>query len=185
MDEPTYVNRISLLDRERVYQLGPDAIAWRDRGESRKIAYRDFTDIRVIKYPSFGGDHSQCTLRSGSSGKVVLRSHAYVSLGLFDDRTDSYLPFVMALFRNIHAANPAASFRAGSTGLWVMWIILLALALGILFLVVLELMGGASLATGAIGAVFALLIFLPGAWRIARRGKGTPFDPDDPPPALL
>ncbi len=185
MDEPTYVNRISLLDRERVFQLGPDAIAWHDRGEAKKIYYRDVIGVRLIKYPSFGGDHSQCTLHSGSNGKIVLRSHAYIRLGSFDDRTDSYLPFVRALFRRIHAANPAASFRAGNTGLWVVWIILLALGLGILFLVVLELIGGATPAKGVTGAVVALLIFIPGAWRIARRGKGTSFDPEDPPSAVL
>jgi hypothetical protein len=168
------------LDRERIYQLGPDSIVWRDRGETKKISYRDFNNIRVIKYPSFGGDHSQCTLHSGSNGKIVLRSHAYIRLGSFDDRTDSYLPFVRSLLRRIHAANPAASFVAGNTGLWVMWIILLASALGIMLLVILDLIGGASSTKGVIGAVVALLIFIPGAWRIARRGKGTPFDPEDP-----
>ena len=94
MDEPTYVNRISILDRERTYHLDSDAISWSDRGEVKKIAYRDFTNIRLIKYPSFGGEHSQCTLHSASNGKIVLRSHAYIRLGSFDDRTDTYLPFV-------------------------------------------------------------------------------------------
>jgi hypothetical protein len=185
MAEPAFTDRNSLIDRELTFRLGPEAITWLEGNRQIKIDYADVGSVKLVSYGSFGGMQTQCTLRAKPGGKLKLRSHSYVSLGLFEDRSEDFAAFVRELFRRIHAANSSAKFRAGSTGAWIVWLVLLVMMLGIFALVIASLLEGSSLPAGAMGSITALVIFLPLAWHLVRGGWGKNFDPGNPPPDTL
>lgn len=124
----THSVRNSLADRERTFALGGDALHWRDDKAKGAMPYADVRDMRLISYASPNGTCFQCALRGKSGDKVKLRSQHYVSLNNFDDRRQSYAPFVRELASRVAARSPEAAFIAGSTGLWIAAIVVCAIA---------------------------------------------------------
>ena len=184
MTGPTHSVRNSLIDRERTFSLGTEALQWKETGRHGELPYAAISRMRLIAYPSTGGEHRQCSLFASRGRKIKLRSHHYRSLGAFDDRTDTYAPFVRELSRRIAAASPGAKFLAGSTSMWLVWLGLSTLiaVVGILLLTVV--VGGEVLQAGVIAPLVVLAIVVPGAWKILRRGKAVEFDPAEPPADL-
>ncbi len=182
---PAYAVRSSLFDAETNYRLGPDAIEWDDKGSNKSIPYADVSEIRLIKYPSAGGEQGQMTVRSRGHSKLNIRSHHYRSLGSFESRMATYAPFVRDLTRRVAAASPHARFLAGSTGYWVLWVVLLVLAVLVGGASIIMLASGADNASRAIAPLLVLGILGPGMWRLVRRGQGSAFDPLNPPPEYL
>jgi len=140
--------------------------------------------MQLISYASPIGLALQCTLLSRSGDKIKLRSAHYRGLGDFEDRTATYAPFVRALAAQVATSAPDAKFIAGSTGLWILWLIVGLIWLGVLALFSLSLfewslLGGLAMALG-LGA-----ICLPLIWRGVREGGARTFDPKAPPAALI
>lgn len=179
MTELSHRVRASLLTKERLYRLGPQALCWTENGAEHQIAYSDLTQMRLISYASYGGLQGQCTLKDSAGGKVLLRSHHYESLGSFDDRSATYRPFVSELARRIAASNADARFIAGSRALWFAWLVVLMLIFLVLVLVVIGLLEKASLPIRLLGGLIPILIFAPITWNMVRRNKQKTFDPTD------
>lgn len=160
-------------------------MCWTEPGRpGRCLAYADIREMQLISYASPIGQALQCMLRSRSGEKVKLRSAHYRGLGDFEDRAATYVPFVRALAAQIAAAAPEATFVAGSTGLWILW-----LAVGLIWLSVLAIFSLAifdlplleSLAVAlGLGAVCVPLI-----WHEVSKGGARTFDPKAPHAALL
>jgi hypothetical protein len=185
MSQPVHSVRNSLIDKERSFSLGPDALLWREAGGEGRLAYTDVRDMRLFGYPSPLGEALQCTLRSRKHGKVKIRSAHYRSLGNFEDRKSTYGPFVAALAKRIAAKAPDAKFIAGSTALWLVWLVLGVVCAVVVGLLILALIGGASLAGPAIMAVAICIAAVPLAISRVRKDRARRFDPEAPPPALL
>lgn len=183
--DPTHTVRNSLIDRERTFSLGTGALQWKEAGGRGELRYAAVRRMRLIAYPSTGGEHCQCTLSAGRGRKVKLRSHHYSSLGAFEDRTDTYAPFVRELSRRIAAAAPDARFLAGSTGMWFVWLGLFATVAMVVALLLLALLGGGAQEAGVVAPLVALTFAVPAGWKVLRRGKAAEFDPADPPADLL
>jgi hypothetical protein len=185
MTVPAHSVRNSLADKERSFTLGDDALHWTDAGGGKgRMAYADVRDMRLIAYSSPIGEAFQCTLR-GKGGKVKLRSAHYASLNNFENRTATYAPFVRALAGRIAAAAPDAKFIAGSTGLWIVWLIIGVLCLGVAVLLIASLFEGLPPAGPWIAAIVVCAIAVPWMWRRVTEGGAKSFDPKAPPPALL
>jgi hypothetical protein len=186
MTVPAHSVRNSLADKERSFTLDEDALRWTEAGGGQeRLPYADVRDMRLIAYASPIGESFQCTLRGKSGGKIKLRSAHYASLNNFEDRTATYGPFVRALAARIAAAEPDARFIAGSTGLWIVWLIVGVLFLGVAVLLVLSLFEGLPPAGPWIAAVAVCAIAAPWMWRRVKGGGAQSFDPKAPPPALL
>jgi hypothetical protein len=186
MTMPAHNVRNSLIDKERTFTLGPDALHWREtQGSEGRIPYADVRDMRLIAYTSPIGESFQCALRGKSGGKVKLRSAHYRGLNDFEDRTATYAPFVKALAERVAAAAPDAKFIAGSTGLWIVWLTVGVLFLGVIVLLILSLFEGLPPAGPWIIALVVCLIAAPLMWRRLGEGGAKTFDPAAPPPALL
>jgi hypothetical protein len=171
MNEPTHEVRASLLDKRRLYRLGDDALHWQDAEREGQLAYADIVQVRLINYPSIGGNNGQCTVSDRSGKKLKIRSHHYESLGSFEDRSETYVPFVRALSLRVASAAPNARLVEGSTVMWVVWLVLLLLVGLTAVLLLLAVLEGITLAGGAIGALVALVIFAPSVWRMVRQGR--------------
>jgi len=185
MTEPTHTVRNSLIDKERTFALRSDAVHWSDAGGQGQMAYADVQDMRMISYPSTGGECCQCTLRDRSGNKVKLRSQHYRSLNNFENRSDTYAPFVRALAQRIAQRAPKAEFIAGSTVMWIVWLILGVLCALVGVLVVTSLIDGMPPLGAGIMAVAICLAAMPVAWRKIKEGRANTFDPASPPRDLL
>ena len=185
MTEPAHTVRNSLIDKERSFTLGEDALTWRDDAGEGRLAYADVRDMRLIGYPSLIGEALQCTVRGRRHGKVKIRSAHYRGLGDFEDRTETYAPFVAALAKRVAARAPDARFIAGSTGLRIVWLVLGVLCAIVVGLLVLTLFEGVPAAAPAIMAVAICIAAVPIAIRRVRADGARTFDPEAPPKDLL
>jgi hypothetical protein len=185
MTEPTHTVRNSVADKARTFTLGPDALHWSDTGGEGQLAYKDVHDLRLIAYASPIGETFQCTLRGRNGDKVKLRSAHYRSLNDFEDRTATYTPFIRALTSHIAAAAPDAKFIAGSTALWIVWLIVGMLCFGVVLLLILSLFEGLPPVGAWVIAIAVCIASVPLAWRRIREGSAHSFDPLAPPPELI
>jgi hypothetical protein len=185
MTETTHSVRNSLIDRERLFRLGSDALLWSGAGGEGSLPYASVRDVRLIAYGSPAGETFQCTLRSRTHGKIKIRSHHYANLGLFEDRSATYTPFIRELATRIAAESPNARFLAGSTALWVVWLVIGLLGVGVAVLLILSLFDGVPPAGAGLIAVVICLAAVPLIWRRVREGSARTFDPAAPPPELI
>lgn len=185
MSEPAHSVRNSLIDQERSFSLGADALNWRDAAGEGQMAYADVRDMRLIGYTSPIGEARQCTLRGRLGGRVKIRSAHYRGLGNFEDRTETYAPFVAGLAKRVAAQSPQAKFIAGSTGLRIVWLVLGVLCAIVVGLLVLSLFEGVPPAAPAIVAVAICVAAVPIAIRRLRADRARSFDPEALPKDLL
>ena len=185
MTERTHRVRNGLTSGDRTFRLAGDALCWTEPGKPEgRLAFADIGTMQLISYASPIGRALQCTLKSKAGGKVRIRSAHYLSLGDFEDRTETYAPFVRNLAGKIDAANPDAAFVAGSTGFWILWLVV-----GFIWVGVVALLALAFFDLPLLGALTSALVLgavcLPLIWREVRGGGARPFDPKSPPAALL
>jgi len=124
----TYSVRPNLFSGPQTYELQSDALVVRKGAKTRRVPYGDIKSLRLIDYANFGGRQRQCTLKTDAHGKLKVRSHHYVSLGNFENRSTTFDPFIRELCGCIRTANPDAEFVRGSGSLQIVWSIVLACA---------------------------------------------------------
>lgn len=180
MTELSYSCRPSVFARERMYELGPDALSWKDPHGAGSIAYADVVRMRLYSaVNAFGPTVRRCILHSRAGHKVVLQSMHYVRFGKTEDRVASYAPFVKELAGRVAAANANAEFLAGlAPSLFVTYWALLII--GSIFVVLTALLVFTGNATGTNTVPIILLAFiLPAAWRTLRQGRARRVGPGE------
>ena len=185
MSKLEHTVRNSLIDRERTWTLGPDALHWKSNKREGRIACGDIAKVRLIAYTSAGGEAFQCTLSVRGLGKVKIRSHSYISLGNFEDRSATYTPFMRQLLVRVAAASPKTEFIAGSTGLLIAWLVVLLLFILGAVTLILAYFEGLALTWKFALLVGVLLLSAPILWRRLVTGGVYRFDPADPPRELI
>jgi len=185
MKDGAYRVRNGIFGAERRDQLTREALCWAESGRTDgRLAYSDTRSMRLISYASPIGRSLQCTLKSKSGDKVVIRSAHYVELGDFEDRSMSYGPFVKDLAMRIAKANPNAKFTAGSTLFWIAWIAVAGIWVVVLALFAVSLFEMSLLAGLAIALSLGAAC-LPLIWQEVRQGGSRSFDPFNPPGELV
>jgi hypothetical protein len=184
-EEITHAVRASMAGRAVIYALGDTALSWRDdRGQGGSLAYADVASVRLIGYVGGSGTMYRCAIKGGGMIRKI-PSHHFAGFGRVEDRTATYAPFVRALTERVAAHAPQARFIAGSTGLWITWLLIGVGALVVLALMAVILAGGEFIAAGGIPALLVLIVGIPLMVREVRKGGAKFFDPANPPPALL
>ena len=173
--------RPHLFASEQSYTLEPDALLVKIKGKTTSIPYSDIKSVRILTYANFGGTHCQCTVKTHSHGKLVIRSHSYASLGDFEDRTGTYFPFVAELCRRVHEKNPQAQFITGSGWIQTLWLVVLILSIGGWIIFALILLGGGADLQSSATFVFFLIFITSISFHWVRRNKPELFDPLNPP----
>lgn len=128
MTQPTHSVRRHMFSREESYILRADALVVQGGPQEKRIPYGDVASVRLISYIGDDGPQEQCTIVTRSDGKLVVRSHHFVSAANFEDRSATYAPFVRDLCRRVDEASESARFVQGSAGLQAGWLIVLGLA---------------------------------------------------------
>lgn len=139
-----------------------------------------FSEIRAIQLRhTLGAYVMQISRVSGSA--ITIRSRCVLSGG-FEDRVAEYVELATRLHDASREHHSAIRFIGGSTGLY--WLGWLLLALGVLFAAI---VGWALVGPGApprgLFAVIPLALVAGGA--SVHQGRETPYDPSAPPAKLL
>lgn len=186
-----YKFRLSLLAQEKRYDLTERTLTCSDG------SLLDLADIGLIQiYNSYPGGNargagsvgwSQCFIRPNGARFTTIVSRHYVRLGTFEDRAETYQPFVDALIAHTAVLNRDTAFVTGMPlALWWLWALALAgLALvGPLFmgLMLIPLLGAGALGIGvlAIAVIAASAIFLVSVVRPLSSSWPRRFDPSLP-----
>lgn len=173
--------RPHLIAGEQTYELEADAIRFLHRGATKVIPYADVKSVRVIDYANMGEVHGQCTVKTRGHGKLTIRSHHFLSLGAFENRSQTYDPFVRELCRRVHAANSDAQFLKGSGWIQVLWLVVLIFSGFGWAMWLASVMDGAQDIETSIGFMMGLLATTVISWRWLVSSKPETFDPSQPP----
>lgn len=185
MADPIHAVRNSLIDATQTYRLGDDALVWQDGDRSEQRRYADIASVHLISYPGYGGQPLQCTLKDRAGKKIKIRSHHYVSLGNFEDRTATYGPFIRELAARLGTHGQDVAFHCGSRIMWAVWVTLFWLSLLVLVGYVFALIGGVEISWNTISPLVVLVVFLPVSRAMMGQSWAGTFEPGSPPPAML
>lgn len=107
--------RRSALEKEAAWILDSEGVERSAAGEgARRVSYTDIAEIGLSYDPTrFETDRYRCDLVTKSRARELIVSVSYVSLGNFENRAATYVPFVRALALNTMKANRGCRFIAG------------------------------------------------------------------------
>jgi hypothetical protein len=97
MTSLTHCVRPSLIARENTYTLTDEALTSNDDGKIVSLPYDQIERLELVTFAGAGGKQGQLSIKSRSGITHKIRSHHYQSLGLFENRTDTYAPFAREL----------------------------------------------------------------------------------------
>lgn len=181
MAGPSYSVRPNMLAGVETYSLDDDALTVQTGSTLKRVPYRDVEAVRLIVYPGMETQQGQCTVTTRAHGKLKIRSHHYVALGDFEDRSGAYAAFLRELFRRVHAANPGTRFLWGSGRIRIGWlIVLLCAAVGWMIWIAVVFQGTESLWRAALVFLVLALATRLGLYGFAAN-KVASFDPAKPP----
>ena len=192
MDDLTYTLRLSRISEEATYRLADDALHITTARGPRTLPLSEIGMVRIYDSPGMMGLTGQiapafarCVIRPKQGRAIVLSSNHFVGLGRFEDRIETFRPFVDGLITRLSSVNPAAKLVAGMPpALWWTWVVLLvavALVTPIFIVVIVqELVAGRVLKLPAI--ISALIVFGAAAGivsyaRVLRRNRPRPLRP--------
>ncbi|MBX3200224.1 MAG: hypothetical protein KF850_04880 [Labilithrix sp.] len=122
-------------------------------------------------------------IRRRGGGTIVVPARHFVGFGQFELRAREYRAFVDQLGRACRAANPGVRYTRGSSGLFVLGVVLLVMlgALGVMLVY--------GLATGHGPPRRSVFVAVPAGLLVAvaflKQGRAKPFDPAAIPEELL
>jgi len=143
-------------------------------------------DLRSLRFAGLPGSPRRAVVLQFARGRCVISSHSWRGPGRFDDRTDTYSPFVRALVAQAAESSPRARFataglEVGEAFLWTIGL----LGIGAVVLLVTSISAGAATLGIALAArlVFVLILMLAALpWF---RGRSGALDPAALPEDLL
>jgi hypothetical protein len=184
-----YSTRRTLLEKEKTYRLGDDALEVLEEGAPPlRVPFADFESVRLSFLPS--RYHSRiygCEIRArGGGGRIRIFNTHMAGLANFEDRSDRWSPFIRELHRRLLPHARSIRFRRG-TGAFAYGCTVLSIAgaFALLVFLLFFVLGGHSLSGSQIAKVAILLFLLPLAFAYLRRNRPTPYAPESPPPELL
>ena len=110
------VRRNALEKAECIWRIDEDALVIRDhRGVETRARWSDVTAIRIADAPTQYQLWRHVTLLTYRGGvkRVVQNSH-FKGIGNFENRADTYAPFVRAVLQQVQKHAPGARARIGA-----------------------------------------------------------------------
>jgi hypothetical protein len=118
MSQTIYKRRQNAMSRgEREWRVEDDALVSRGaRGDVQRTPWRAVACVRVAHAPTrLKPWRHVFELRLRDGRKIVLDNGHFVAMSNFEDRSESYTPFVRAALEKIHQANPKARALVGES----------------------------------------------------------------------
>jgi hypothetical protein len=178
----TYTARANVFEHEATWRLAPDALE-RIGGPTQnpkavqRFPYRDVSELWLSFAPTrFDRERYRCELRMRTGQRVRIFSTHYQSIGNFEDRAVTYVPFARGLVARVAGANPACRFRSGKSRLAYVLEHAFLLAALILLVLVIGMVGGANLSQLVMVKLAILAFYIPVAILYARKNWPRQFD---------
>lgn len=116
-DAVIYSHRKSTADFNRTYTVEEDSLYWQDEaGRYGQLFFNDLSSIQSQFSPSrFQSNRYSVRIKSLDNNILELTNTSYVSFSDFEDRSDTYVPFVRALHEKILRHNPGVNFQKGTS----------------------------------------------------------------------
>jgi len=185
--ELTYGHRNSLLTKMRTYRMSEDALYWQDDDKPEiSLPYAEITSVEAQFAPSRVQENRYLLrLHSNRHEKVDITNTSYKGIGHFEERNESFVPFVRMLHQKIATSNASVVFKKGSS--WAGYVFAIVVAFALIAVLV-----GAGLFFLMAGVIWiaaiklAILIFLfPRLLRYIKRNKPAEYNPLDLPDNIL
>jgi len=186
--ELTHGVRRSLLERETIWRLLPDALcASRQGKEPERHRYADVVTIRLQQAPTRSDlNRYLCEVRLKDGTRLAIASTHYAGVTRFEDRGGTYSPFVRELVHRVVRANPACRLAAGSPASH--YYAIVALALGMVVFLAWGLDVAGRITEGGVGGWIRLALVIalvPMLWSFLRANRPASFNAGDIPSRLL
>lgn len=185
MSDQIHEVRNNLADATRAFRLEPDAVSWRQGDHQERLLFSDIASLHLTSYSDLQELQRQCTLTDRAGKTLRIRSHHYVSLGNFEDRTSTYAAFIRALIDRLAAEGSSVAFEQGSRFMALVWTAIFWLSALMIVGFVALLFRGEGVSLGAFVPIVILLGFLAFSRVMIGQSKAGPFDPNLPPADLL
>jgi hypothetical protein len=156
---------------EREWRVEPDALVTvGPTGRERRYPWRDIVAVRLCQHPTHAKPFRYVfELQPRHERKVAIDNVHFIARGQFEERSDSYTPFVRAALERIAAENPNARALMGETPKRYFFLLLAALVgLGGLAFVLAAVRTPIDALPGPYAALVKLviiLLMLPIFWR--------------------
>lgn len=177
--------RNSLADATRAFRLEPDAVSWREGDRQERLLYSEIASLHLSSYSDLQELQRQCTLTDRAGKTLKIRSHHYVSLGNFEDRTATYAPFIRALIDRLAGEGSPVAFEQGSRIMGLVWTAIFWLSAIMIVGFVALLFSGDGFSLGALVPIAILLGFVAFSRVMMGQSKAGSFDPKSPSSDLL
>ena len=183
MEAIEYRRRASIQEKgESLWRALPDRLeCYAPDGTLRRtIPYDRVKKVRLAFAPGRLQTERFLMELSGVQSQVTLTNMHFQGIGQFENRSDSFFALARAVVDGVHAANPAAAFRAGEKPAY--YFLMLAFVLGAFALMALVLLA-LPLAPGnftisAIVKLGIILVSLPLLFSWAVKSRPRRFDPE-------
>lgn len=115
MDLPiTYSFRASAIEKERTLTLEDSSLVIQQGERTESVAYRDIKSIRLFYDPDrFNLNKYICEITDKKGGTTQVKSVHFKSVGNFEDRSEAYKDFLLALHEKLIPLDQVA-FLAGN-----------------------------------------------------------------------
>ncbi len=184
-ERPAHTVRASLASPERTFWVERQTLCWEDGKGGGTLPLDALTSLRLSSYPGVNAPAKQCVLKSRKHPRVLIRSAHYRSFGMFEDRSATYASVVRLIIERSAATDSPPRYLAGNRGLWFAWLAIFLLGLVAMLPSVGWVLANADAPFGHWLALAGLAALTCVAWRQVRLDNGKPFDPAQPPEALL
>ena len=110
----SYAKRASLFEKgEQTWTVTPEALVWvRPAGGTWSLAWQEVTEVRLGLEPL---DVCRLSLTARGGRRWAIDNQHVVGIANFENRSASFVPFMLACVERVAARSPGAKARLGSS----------------------------------------------------------------------
>lgn len=183
----TYSHRKSAVDFNQTYTVEEDSLSWQcEAGKFGRLCYDTITSVEGKFSPTrFQPNRYSLRIKSYDNNALEITNTSYISFGNFEDRSNSYVPFVRTLHEKILRHNPGVNFQKGTswggyifTIIVVTFIVTVIAVAGIFFVLF-------GLFWVTLIKLALLIYYFPSLLRYVKRNKPGEYDPINLPDDII
>lgn len=171
-----YSFRRSILESEKTYTLYPDRLEIQGEGSPPEVHALAQVEKVHLKYDrTKQRSYYNCFIHTAGR-RVALRHVHFAGIARFEDRRETYTPFVRALLQAVAQQNPRATLKSGSLVNFIMCIVFLPVVVGV---------GVLAWSLGSWAGALTMAFFALLCLSMIPRSRPRIVDPANPPANVL
>ncbi len=181
----SYTQRLNALQPTRTWHVNATGLHWSDdRDGASQIPWNMVQSVR-LRYEPSRAETRRIALHIYTPMDHVITNIHYKGVMDFVAQEEAFRTFVKAFHRHV-PKDGSIEFHLGSTPVAFVSNALITLAVLILLFLLAPLLAVTGIpGAGAIFRILLILVFMPTLWRLFRRNRPRPYDPDALPVDML